>query len=508
MKKLLLVAICAMAVMISCKNVGQTAPADNTTDSLTAAVIDSIIEENDTTPLPMFIIGGDGQYMHMLYWANIDEPKKTDDNAEYFDDWHKSWELQDMFRRNAAQYTNLLDGDKIIKIKFVDEVLKDPDGETPTTGEIHREEIPSLCARFIYANPKDKPSKNEEETFVVDSWGLVIVTDSYLNSRKQLDIKDLNEDGTYPKLSADIVRQLEKEYGMKANTSAKLQIIGNRYVHGTVEFEGEYKNAPKDKYDADRKFALALEVLIDSGKVYKYEQLGYYDEEYGSTWNADADGYIPNDIVAAFEGPKGLELCYTHGAPESFCVGMIYLRDGKLFEHEYEMFHAMVDEEIPVWKKDLAEMQKLYLAADPHSHKYVELTKWAHCYIDYENEWIWLRDKEDKNGAFFIRKDGKFTLIDVENAYQSPSSCQNDGISYLNFSGSPGGPAMQHIIYAFQNGKQLWKLFALEVYGELDECSLNGKEISKEQGKAYLDKVPEGKEISAWFKNINGEGEN
>ena len=65
-----------------------------------------------------------------------------------------------------------------------------------------------------------------------------------------------------------------------------------------------------------------------------------------------------------------------------------------------------------------------------------------------------------------------------------------------------GGPAMQHIIYAFQNGRQLWKLFALEVYGELDECTLNGKEISKEQGRAYLDKVPEGKEISAWFRDI------
>ena len=39
MKKLLLLAICAMAVMISCKQKGQTAPADST-DSVTA-VIDS-----------------------------------------------------------------------------------------------------------------------------------------------------------------------------------------------------------------------------------------------------------------------------------------------------------------------------------------------------------------------------------------------------------------------------------------------------------------------------------
>ena len=62
---------------------------------------------------------------------------------------------------------------------------------------------------------------------------------------------------------------------------------------------------------------------------------------------------------------------------------------------------------------------------------------------------------------------------------------------------------MQHIIYAFQNGKQLWKLFALEVYGELSECWLNDKEISKEEGQKYLDKVPEGQEINAWFKDID-----
>ncbi|MBR4731107.1 MAG: hypothetical protein IK075_12745 [Prevotella sp.] len=508
MKKLMFLAICAMAVMISCKNAGQTAPADSNDSMAVAAVIDSIIEENDTTPLPMFLIGDDGKYLQMLYWTNVEEPQKTDDNAEYFESWHKNWEFQEMFRRNAAQYTNLLDGDKIIKIKFIDEVLKDPDGNKPSMGEIHRKEIPSLCARFDYADAKDRP-KADADGFIVDTWGRVIVTDSYLNSRKRLDVKYLDEEGGYPSLPADIVKQLEKEYGMKAANSRKIEQIGGRYVHGTIEFEGEYKNAQRgDNYDKERRFALALEILVDSDKVYKYEALGYYSEDFGCTWNADADGYIPNDIVAAFEGPKGLELCFTHGAPESFCVGMVYLREGKLVEHQYEMFHALVDEEIPVWKKDLEEMKKLYLADDPHAHKYVELTKWAHCYIDYNNEWIWLRDSVDKNGAFFIRKDGKLRLVDVENQYQSPSSCQKDGVSYLKFSGSPGGPAMQHIIYAFQDGKQLWKLFALEVYGELDDCALNGKQISKEQGKAYLDKVPEGEEINVWFKNINGDGEN
>ena len=495
MKKLMLLAIAVMAVMVGCKNKNQTAPADEK-DSVTA-VIDSIIEENDTTPMPMFLIGGDAKYMHMLYWTNIEEPQKSDDNAEYFDTWHNSWEIQDMFRRNAAQYTNRILGDKITKIKFVDEVLKDPDGNTPSIGEIHnREDIPALCARFDFVNAKDK---NPDDP----TWGVVICTDSYLNSRKRLDVKGVDAVGEFPALPADIVKKMEQEYGMKAANSSKLGTIDGRYTHGTIEFKGEFKNAPKDKYDADRKFALALELIIDGDKVYKLEQLGYYDETYGATWNADADGYIPNSIVAAFEGPKGLELCYTHGAPESFCVGMIYLRDEKLVELQYEIFHSMVDEETPIWKSDIAEMKKLFLADDPHSHKYVELTKWAHCFIDYQNDWYWLRDKDDKNGAFFIRDDkGKFKLIDVENQFQSPSRAEKDGVYYLKLGGSPGGPSYQHIIYAYQNGKQLWKLFVLQVYDEISECSLNGKDISVEEGKALFEKVPEGKEITAFFRDI------
>ena len=507
MKKLMLLVICALAVMISCKNKGQTAPADSQ-DSL-AAVIDSIIEENDTTPLPMFLIGNDGKYMQMLYWTGLKEPNKDEYEKECgtldgFEVWRKSWELQDMFRRNAAQYTNLVQDNKTIKIKFIDEVLQDPDGNEPSIGQIHsRPGIPSLCARFDCVNSKDKKVGNGE--FVVDGWGLVICTDSYLNSRKTLKVESCQKgDYSYPKLPADVVKQLEKEYGMKAKSTAQSCIIGNRYTMGVVEFEGEYKNAPKDKYDPDRKYALALEVLIDSGKVYKMEELGYYDEEFGGTWNADADGYIPNDLAAAFEGPKGLELCYTHGAPESFCVGMIFLREGKMIEHRYEMFQTLVDEEIPVWKKDIAEMKKVYLQSEDVD-KYVEFSKWAHCYIDYDNEWIWLRDKDDQNGAFFIRKDGQFKLIAVETPKLKPCEGEKDGKHYLSIAGSAGGPSTYSEIYVFKNGKQIERFTALFVYGEIDECSLNGKELSKEEGKAYCDNLPEAKPVTAYFKDIESE---
>ena len=506
MKKLMLFAVCAMAVMMGCKNKDKVKSAEGMADSATVAVIDSIIEENDTTPLPMFLIGDDGKYMQMLYWSNFEEPVKTGDDDEWVEMAHRSWERQEMFRRNAAQYTNLLTENGSVKVKFIDEVLKDPDGDTPSIGEIHgRKEIPSLCARFDYVNPKDR---------VDESWGLVIVTDSYLNTRRRLAVKSCQDsEYNYPNLPADIVKQLETKYGMEVQASHKTCTIGDHYIMGAIEFKGEYKDALKLPYDPDRKYALALEILVDSGKVYVLEQLGYYDEEYGNSWNADADGYIPNTIVAAFEGPKGLELCYTHGAPESFCTGMLFPRErlrvgdgmsgmGKLIEMEYEGYHAIVDEEIPVWKKDLEVMDKIY-HADELGDKDVELTKWAHCFIDFDNEWIWLRDKDDKNGAFFIRKDGKFKLIAVENTRRQPSKAEKDGAYYLKLTGSAGGPSWQQEIHVFKNGKQIEKFNVLQVYGEVSECELNGKDISVEEGKAYLNKVPEGKKIDAWFKDIN-----
>jgi hypothetical protein len=41
------------------------------------------------------------------------------------------------------------------------------------------------------------------------------------------------------------------------------------------------------------------------------------------------------------------------------------------------------------------------------------------------------------------------------------------------------------------------------VEGVINECSLNGKRISNAEGKAYLDKVLEGQEISSYFKDID-----
>lgn len=493
MKRLVVVAVCMMAVMISCKNKGKTEAAS--LDDSISAVIDSIIEETDTTPSPMFLMGDDDQYAQMLYWTtDLEEPQKTKDNEDWFDRQHQSWALQDMFRRNMRDYTNMLVDDKVVKIKFVDEVLKDPDGNTPSVGERHGlKEIPSLCARFDFDDAKAK-KKGE--------WGVVIVTDAYLNSRKLLPIVYTQSAWNKPKpLPAAVVKQLEQKYGMKTERMEHIATIGDRYTWGSLQFKGAYANAPKDPYDKDRQSALALDVIIDGDKVYVNEVLGYYDDQYGATWNADDDGqYVGCGLIAAFEGPKGLELCYRRDAPESTAVGMFYLRGEQLVQLTYETYHNMVDEQRPVWKSDIAKMQQLFVAEDPHEYKDIKLTKWAYTYIDYSNDWLWLRDQKDAYGAFFIRNDdGSFRLIAVETPKLKPSRMQKNDTSYLCISGSAGGPATYSEIYAFKGGKQVERFTALFVYGEIDECSLNGTTISKEEGQAYLDSLPEAQEMTAYF---------
>lgn len=485
MKKWFVYAFVALFVT-ACGN--KTKETEELLDSLMIAG-DTILAESEALP-PMFCVGHDSKYHLVLYWTDVKEPKKTKDNEEWFDEIYKKWALQEILRRNAEQYTNLLVGKDIVKVKYVDEILKDPDGNTPSIGQMHvRNDIPSLCARFDVVDAKNR--KKAEN-------GVVLVTDEYLETHTRLSVKSMNT--STKKLPANVVKSLEKKYGMSVSRSVLVATIGDKYSWGAVQFKGEYKKASKGK--DDDKACLALNVLTDGKNVWSTEEIGYYISDGEMGWNVDDDGeYIPCDIAAAFEGPKGIELCYTHGAPESYEVGMFYQRNNEMVQDTYEMYQTMIDEVRPIWKKDFAIMDKMY-HADDGSEKDVVLSKWAHCYIDYGNEWIWLRDSDDKHGAFFIYKDGKYQLIAVENFMHKPSRCEKDGISYLKLSGPAGGPAWNTVVYAFKDGKRLWRLTVLEVYGEIDGCWLNNKEISKEEGSRYMESIPEGEDINANFINI------
>lgn len=451
----------------------------------------------DNTVPPMFVLGSNHGYLEMVYWAELEEPQLNEDTEEFFEDWYREWALQNMFRLNAQQYTKLMvDQVNTRDVKYVDEVLLDPDGNKIFTGELHsRPEIPSACARYV---AQGKPMLEDGELP-----GILLVTERYLAKHTPLQFNLLTEDNIMA-MPADVVKQMEQKYGMPVERSQQCYSIGGRYTYGIIQFKGEYKNAQK-KRDPDQKSALALEVFTDGNTVYSYPVEGWYDPVEGPTWNADDGGeYFASDIAAAFQGPEGLEVYYVHWAPESASTGRFIMNGGKIDRQQYGVYHSLMDEPLPVWKKDIEEMSRLYVADDPGENDNVKLTKWSHVYIDYEGEQIWISDNEEENGAFFSRENGQLKLIATVRPNLKPSFHHSqNGDHYLVLSGPAGGPSYYTEIYKMRNGKVIESFNGLEVYGELDGCSFNGKEISTEQGKAYMKALPEAQEPFIFWNDIN-----
>ena len=450
--------------------------------------------DNNETP-PMFLLGTNQGLHQMVYWTNLAEPQLDEEYPEFYEDSHKEWAFQEMFRKNASKYTRLIGEDQIRDVRYVDELLLNPDGNELFPGELHgRNDIPSPGARYAI----------QGKVYEDDLPGIVVVTDDYLASHKLLTVEAVSWEDEYPPMPSAVIKKMEDKYGMKAERSVKAYTIGKRYTYGIIQFAGEYVAGTKNK-QYDGKSALALEIITDGDKVYSYPVEGWYDPEYGSTWNADDGGeYCVSYIAAAFDGPQGPEFCYVHWAPESATTGMFSIQKGELVRQQYAVYHCLIDEETPIWKKDITEMKRQYVAEDPHENEDVELTKWTHVYIDYEGEQIWISDEAEENGAFFNRENDEWKLITTVRAGLQPSfSKSNDGDNYLMLSGHSGGPSYYYEVFKLKGGKVVETFTAIYVYGEPYSCALNGEEISNELGEDYLEAVPEPMEPFIYWQEIN-----
>ena len=452
--------------------------------------------EDDTLP-PMFLLGTNHGLMQMVYWVDTAEPQYTSEYADEYENMHQEWAFQEKLRSYASLYTNLIvNGDQTLDVEYVDEILFNPDGEKIFPGELHgRPQIPSPGPRFLLTGQPTLPDDERP--------GVVLVTDSYLTNHKPMSIKPADENGSQP-LPATVIEQMENKYGMKVERSAKTCIIGDRYTYGVLQFEGEYKNAGV-KADPDTKSALALEIITDGDNIYSYPVVGWFYPSEGPTWHADDGGeYFPGSIVAAFEGSQGPEFYFVHWAPESATTGQFTLTNGQIDCQEYAMYHSLIDENLPVWKKDIEEMKRLYVADDPGENKNVELTKWAHVFIDDEGEQIWISDEAQENGAFFSRENEELILVATTRRNLTPSFPQSkDGNNYLMLSGPAGGPSYYYEIYTWNNGKVIEEFNAMEIYGELDGCALNGIDYDVEQGKKYMKAIPEATEPYIFWNAID-----
>jgi hypothetical protein len=102
-----------------------------------------------------------------------------------------------------------------------------------------------------------------------------------------------------------------------------------------------------------------------------------------------------------------------------------------------------------------------------------------------------MRDKDDKHGAFFTVKDDQIQLIGVETDKLHPSFTQvRGGKGWLRIAGSAGGPAVFTQIYELDKSQVVHRMTALEVYGELDECTFDGKPFAKDKAADYMKSLP------------------
>lgn len=459
--------------MMACTNKGKTAAGDGA-DSDSVA-IDSLMAEADTTPMPMFIYVASAKNMMMLYGD--------------------SDSIENNFRRNRALYTKLLNNEnKCLGIKYVGEQTKDPDGNFASYGEIHgREDIPAAGMKYAFTDEKFNPR---------DMGGMyVAVTDEYLASRKVIDMRGV--DGEKP-LPAKVVKQLEAEYKMKAQRSL-IAAQGNKYSYGILQFKGKYKTDKEFGQKVDK--CLALEVVMAGDKVYSLPVEGYLYEGQ-CTWHADDDGeYYPSGITL-FEAPyDAIEIAYVKGAPESVTIGMYYICDGKMTDEQYECYHSLIDEDQPLWKKDIAQLQKLYVADDPRENKPHPLVKYRWIDLDNDqNQELWMRAADDKHGAFFAHVGDKWSLIACEDERMKPSflfDYSKSGEGYLVVSGSAGGPSVISNYYEIRKSKLIHSMNVLYVYGEISECSLDDKEIKHEAARKRLDAMPKAEEVAVYWQEFN-----
>ena len=476
MKRILLFALAALTWAACGNKTTKADDADSTAVSDSAAIAE---EQNDTTPLPMFLYYMNPSYMQTVYWTGVEQPKKDKDNADYFDGIYASWSLQEMSRRNAAGYTKMQMGGKWVDIKYIGELLKNPDGEVMYGGELHgRSSIPSPGLKYAFVNPKDAPKKDYD-------YGefYLIVHQDYLASRKMLKCTYMESEKPLPQA---VVKKMEQQYNMKAKRSQFCAKMEGGYTQGYIQFDGEYKGAPKDP-NRDFKSALALELIIKGDTIYTEEVLGYYDEESKTcTWNADDGGdYCSVGIHAVFEGPKGLEICYERGAPESRTVGMWFLHDGKIDNLQYECYHSMIDEQTPLWKKDIAQMRKLFAASSKGT-----LTKYQFLYLDDDNiEEIWMRSQDDKCGAIFTFKDRKPQLIAIEDDKTGIAFYQGNGKGAIQIT-SENGNFKTTKLYVIKGSQVIERFSMQDLDGEITDSKLNGKTLTKWEAADYLDKTP------------------
>ena len=153
--------------------------------------------------------------------------------------------------------------------------------------------------------------------------------------------------------------------------------------------------------------------------------------------------------------------------------------------------------------EQFAKMQELYEDSDD-DHGWKPLCKWQ--YVDLDGDGInevWMRDKAEEYGAFFICDGDYIDVIGVEtDRFQAYTREQKDGKGYFCKGGPAGGPSYYTETVTVKGSRVTDRFNLLEVYGEVDGASLNGEEIDAAKARAYQESLPESTELECGEWNL------
>lgn len=285
---------------------------------------------NDDVALPTFLYFMGKDAMQVIFWTNTSATDEED----------ASWQRQQQVRRDAPKYTKLLfDNSRFIDVRYVGEIQKDPSGNDAEYGCIRNKWYPLKGLKYEPVHPEEVKKSNS----YFDEFFCLLLTEDYMKSRCFIPLRGTSPQGESNKpMAGSVVKKLEGRYGLKAKRSELIAMIGDRYTYGIVQFQPQGERA------------LALEVVTDEDEIYVIEKEGRFnpDEPY-SVWNVDDDGnYHSGQLLAAFEGPLGLELCFLRWAVESATTGWMFLRDGQLVREEEACYYVYPENPKPDWVKE------------------------------------------------------------------------------------------------------------------------------------------------------------
>ena len=321
-KKKMMVIATAVALML-------TGSLSLRASNMVALGSDQVADDEDV-PMPTFLYFMGKDAMQVIYWT---DPKATDESDI-------GLRRQEQVRRYASKYTKVLyNNSHFVDVSYVSEILKDPQGNDAECGCIRNKWYPMKGLKYKPVHPEDV--KKSTETY--DEFFCLLLTEDYMKSRCFIPLRGTSPMGENNKpMAPSVVKKLEGRYGMKVQRSELIAKIGDRYTYGVVQFR------PKGEQ------VLALEVVTDEDEIYVIEEKGQFDaNDTNSVWNVDDGGvYLPGQLLAAFEGPQGLELCFMRWAIESATTGRMFLRDGQLIREQEACYYVYPENPKPDWVND------------------------------------------------------------------------------------------------------------------------------------------------------------